>query len=80
MFLIALYKMVSGKVFLIYHIVAKIPNIQHEIFRDVNDLHAIVINQLYHGSTHVPAHVRVIMHSLMLVHYCIVHVHKPWYN
>ena len=39
-------------------------------------MHENVINQLYHGS----AHVHVIMHSLTLVHYHIIHVHVPWYN
>ena len=58
----------------IYHIVALIPNIQHELSCDIDDLH--VINQLYHGS----ALVRAVMHSLTLVHYRIVHAHEPGYN
>ena len=36
-------------------------------------INANVINQLYHGS----AQVRAIMHSLTLVHYCIVNAHEP---
>ena len=39
----------------VYHIVAKVCNIQQEISQDIDDLHACnVINQLYHGSAQVP--------------------------
>ena len=40
-----------------YHKEAEIPNIQHEISRDVVDLQmrANVINQLYHGFAYVRA-------------------------
>ena len=60
-----------------YHVVAKIPYIQHEISCDVDDPHARNFdNQLYNGS----AHLRTIMHLLTLVHNRIVHAHEPWYN
>ena len=39
-------------------------------------MHKKVIIQLYHGS----AHVCVLMQSLMLMHYHIIHAHEPWYN
>ena len=56
----------SARMPYIYHIVAKLPNIQHKLSRDVDDLLTCKCDKSVNTNT--------------LVHYHIVHAQEPWYN